>query len=133
MTEEKQRTLVENRAAAGELCRQSRTLQQQSRLFQSRAAELCLLSDHVRELRRIKPPPFAVIHPDHLSVLANAASRAFEEGDAGHVLTGYLILYKGLLNAEADPDPDIQELRERWEEALREYKTRFPRNWDDGR
>jgi len=63
--------------------------------------------------------------------LAEAVVNAHGFAKSERLLTGYLVLYAGLLVAQERQEPWAKKLAALWDEALNEYKTLYPRNWGD--
>lgn len=70
--------------------------------------------------------PEAEIHE-----LAAAVVKAHNFAAEDRVLTGYLVLYAGLLVAREQSKPWARHSLILWQQALDEYKTRYPRNWGE--
>ena len=71
------------------------------------------------------------VPPADLQHLAEAVIKAHGFAERERVLTGYLVLYGGLMAAEQQTEPWARKLAALWDEALDEYKTLYPRNWGD--
>ena len=74
-------------------------------------------------------PPVAPIPRQELRRLAETCDRAYTFAAEGRLLSGCLAIYSGLTVARERGEDWAPAAVVLWEQALNEYKTRYPRNW----
>lgn len=75
--------------------------------------------------------PNPSVPADEIQRLAAAVVKADEAATAGRILTGYLIIYQGCIQAEGSREKWGPAAATLWRQALEEYKTAHPSNWGE--